>query len=279
MKDMVAASQPVIFTDLDGTLLDEAYSFEPALPALDMIRQRNIPLIISSSKTRREIEFYRNKLGNCDPFVSENGGGIFIPRGYFGNRRARASDDCMPYEKIVLGASYADLRKAVEDLRNEGFNVKGFGDMTEEEVAQVAKMDVSEARLAVEREFDEPFLFHEGVRKKEELLQTISGMGFHHTEGRFLHIIGDSDKGKAVDILREFYEAERGRIYVIALGNSLNDYEMLARADRGIVVQKPDGTYDPHLEKASFLRAEGIGPEGWRNAISGILSAFPPAER
>jgi len=74
----------IIFTDLDGTLLDNSsYSFEAALPALQLIKEKNIPLIICSSKTRKEIEHYRKKLYNLHPFISENGGGIFIPKGYF----------------------------------------------------------------------------------------------------------------------------------------------------------------------------------------------------
>jgi len=35
--------QPLIFTDLDGTLLDhETYSFGPALPALNLIKEKRI---------------------------------------------------------------------------------------------------------------------------------------------------------------------------------------------------------------------------------------------
>ncbi|HLF86164.1 MAG TPA: HAD hydrolase family protein, partial [Nitrospiria bacterium] len=71
-------------TDLDGTLLHpKTYSFDAARPALTLIKERRIPLILCSSKTRGEIELYRKWLGNQHPFISENGGGIFIPRGYF----------------------------------------------------------------------------------------------------------------------------------------------------------------------------------------------------
>ena len=48
----------VIYTDLDGTLLDHVtYTFHPALDALELIEKKKIPLIISTSKTRPEIEF------------------------------------------------------------------------------------------------------------------------------------------------------------------------------------------------------------------------------
>ena len=45
----------VIFTDLDGTLLDhENYSFRMALPALDLLRRRGVPVVPVSSKTAPE---------------------------------------------------------------------------------------------------------------------------------------------------------------------------------------------------------------------------------
>jgi mannosyl-3-phosphoglycerate phosphatase len=63
MPLMMTTPKLVIFTDLDGTLLDRnTYSFEPALPALHLIRQKDIPLILTSSKTRAEIEFCQAQL-------------------------------------------------------------------------------------------------------------------------------------------------------------------------------------------------------------------------
>jgi len=73
----------LVFTDLDGTLLDsDTYSYKSALPALKLIKNKKIPLIFCSSKTKSEIEMYRKRIGNDDPFISENGGGIFIPKDY-----------------------------------------------------------------------------------------------------------------------------------------------------------------------------------------------------
>ena len=76
--------QLVLFTDLDGTLLDhDTYTAEPALPALDIISRRHIPLVVCTSKTAAEIQKLRDSIGNSDPFISENGGGIFVPENYF----------------------------------------------------------------------------------------------------------------------------------------------------------------------------------------------------
>ena len=75
--------QQIIFTDLDGTLLDKKYSYSPANQALKLVKKQKIPIIICTSKTRAEIEYYRKKLRNKDPFISENGGAVFVPKKYF----------------------------------------------------------------------------------------------------------------------------------------------------------------------------------------------------
>lgn len=268
----------IIFTDLDGTLLDhETYSFEQALPALELIRELDMPLVVCSSKTRKEIEWYRKKLGNNHPFVSENGGGIFVPDGYFATldrfeRIAETAGD--GYAMIRLGAPYPELRRAVGELGKEGFVITGFGDMTTEEVSAITGLTGVQAAMARERDFDEPFLFNGDEISAGKLHEAILRKGFSLTQGRFFHIMGNSDKGRAVGILVELYRREFGEITTIALGDSLNDLPMLERADHPVLVKKPDGGHDPRIDLPRLVKAEGVGPVGWNLAITGLLEGW-----
>jgi phosphoglycolate phosphatase-like HAD superfamily hydrolase len=55
---------PIVFSDLDGTLLDhETYLFDAAQPALNALKARDIPLILASSKTRAEMNALHRKWG------------------------------------------------------------------------------------------------------------------------------------------------------------------------------------------------------------------------
>ena len=46
-------SKLIVYTDLDGSLLDgTSYSYEAATPALTALREQGIPLVLVSSKTR-----------------------------------------------------------------------------------------------------------------------------------------------------------------------------------------------------------------------------------
>ena len=82
----MAAPQPswILFTDLDGTLLDAGtYSWDAARPALERLEALAIPWILCTGKTRAELAPLRRAMGHRHPCIIENGGAILIPRGYF----------------------------------------------------------------------------------------------------------------------------------------------------------------------------------------------------
>jgi len=255
----------LIFSDLDGTLLDETgYSFQEALPALDLARARAIPLILCSSKTRMEIEALRRAMDNGHPFISENGGGIFIPQGYFAAAiEATALDG---YQLITLGTPYAEIRSHLTALRERlGAKVRGFGDMTAEEVAELTGLSGEEAGLAKQRDFDEPFVFDGAPDTR--FLQAIEEAGLRWTQGRIFHIMGRHDKGRAVQILKALYQQQYGEIDSIGLGDSLNDLPMLQAVDRPVLIRHEDGSFDSRIDMAGLEKTQSPGPQGWNEAV------------
>ena len=148
----------VVFTDLDGCLLDhDSYSFAPAAEALAVLAAQGIPLVLCSSKTRAEIEMLQQDLGVAHPFVSENGGALFLPRRYFpfliSDGRSLSG-----YQAIEFGLPYYQLVETLHRVASDlNIPVVGFSDMTTEEVAKDCKLPLMVALLAKLREYDEPF--------------------------------------------------------------------------------------------------------------------------
>jgi len=259
----------VIFSDLDGTLLDHnTYSFQAAYGALELIKSKGIPLVICTSKTRKEIELYRKLLDNKYPFISENGGGIFIPNSYF-SKEFKYDKEIEGYKVIELGAPRETLRAALRSIAKEtGIQIRGFSDMTVNEVIESTGLDEATAKLAMERNYSEPFLINEDGKYAATIEEKINLKGYTHTRGgRFHHILGGNDKGKAVKILTDLYNQEFGDIKTVGLGDSLNDLPMLEAVDVPIVVQKPNGEYDPQIELPNLTYADGVGPLGWNSSI------------
>lgn len=52
----LAPDRTLVFTDLDGTLLDhETYSFEAARTTLERLEKLSVPVVFNSSKTAAEL--------------------------------------------------------------------------------------------------------------------------------------------------------------------------------------------------------------------------------
>lgn len=269
----------VIFTDLDGTLLEPGTcSWAAARPALRRLARLQVPLIFCSSKTRAEILFWRRRLGNGHPFISENGGGIFMPPGAFAGLKALPRTGGLA--TLAFGSPYAQLRLEFVKLRRQlGVAVLGFGDMTVSEVAALTGLSLFQARLARQRDFDEPFVFQ--GRGRDRFLRAIEASGRNWTRGEMYHLLGDHDKGRAVGVLLELYRAGRGPedrrqdpLFSAALGDGLNDLPMLRRVDRPFLVGRPGGGHAPGLKFPGLVRTRGAGPSGWNEAVMALLDEF-----
>jgi mannosyl-3-phosphoglycerate phosphatase len=265
----------VIFTDLDGTLLDQTtYSFEPAQPVLHLIRQKDIPLVLTSSKTRAEIEFYRRKLENGHPFISENGGAVFIPRNYF-SFQFSYDREIDGFFVLELGIFYSMIVEVLESVRKEtGILIKGFSDLTEEEISSLCDLDIKEAVLAKKREYDEPFMIEGGEKEIKIVREKIEEKGLNYAwGGKFHHILGKNDKGKAVKILKELYENHFFSIFTIGIGDSLNDLPMLSVVDRPVFLKGGDDVSPEILSPIqNFTIINGTGPQAWNEVILSIVN-------
>jgi len=269
------AGRFVIFTDLDGSLLDaETYSFQAARPALQKLKKKQVPIILCTSKTRAETEVIARKIGLNHPFIVENGGAIFIPAGYFTSEQLRNSGYKVirkgDYLVIQLGLPYRQLRQFMVSTRKKfKLKVKGFGDCRPEEIARLTGLGLKEARLAARREYDEPLwfedpsrirLFREKVR--EAGLKLVRG-------GRFFHLTGKNDKGRAVRILKNLYRKKLGQLISLGLGDADNDWPMLKEVELPGLIARPDGQ-PAGLKQVpeNIYKTKKAGPAGWAEAIN-----------
>ena len=275
----------IIFSDLDGTLLDHfTYSFSAASDVLKLIKEKGIPLIICTSKTRAEILPIRKKLKNKAPFISENGGAVYIPDRYFSfpyefQRRIKG------YRVIEIGTPHKILLNVLREIRDEtGVSIEGISEMSVQKIMDFTYLKKRDAELSKKREYSEPFLIcenhlspllhKEGIKGRSEgrwinkVKREILEMGFKFTSGgRFFHIMKGNDKGKAVKILKNLYIQKYGDIKTIGIGNSLNDLPMLKAVDIPVLVKNYDNRYEKNIKLKNLYLADGIGPEGWNNFI------------
>jgi mannosyl-3-phosphoglycerate phosphatase len=260
----------VVFTELDNTLLDYSYSFEPALGALERLRQLDIPVIFVTSKTFSEVDVWRRAMNNVSPFIVENGAAIFSPKGSLPLPPSQ-TESRGEYDIGDFGTPYAELTRALSIAAGEAMCVvKGFADMTVTEVSEECRLPLEDATLAKARCYDEPFLLLEGDVLALRTAVEKRGMKLTHG-GRFFHITGPQDKAHAVLTLINAYR-QVGSLETIGFGNGLNDLRFLQLVDHPFLM---DSFFAQELHKhIPHACIAASGPAGWSEAIFKLLSTL-----
>ncbi|RPI89619.1 MAG: HAD-IIB family hydrolase [Spirochaetales bacterium] len=256
----------IVFTDLDGTLLDHNdYGYEKSLPGIRLLREIGIPLILVSSKTAAEMEILHHELGLDWPFVCENGGGIVFP--------VRPGE---PPRLEAYGMRVNDLAARTCLLAEAtGKSVRLFSDMSIAEIAERTKLDRAAAALARERSFTIPFITTDGSAidlHAANMALAKDGLGLTRG-GRFYHFgAAEVDKGRAVRRICETFIPAAGdaEIVTTGIGDSENDLPMLHAVKRPVLVRKPDGSVVG--AEIDAMITEGIGPEGFTEAVMRLFA-------
>jgi mannosyl-3-phosphoglycerate phosphatase len=271
---MANETRLIVFTDLDGTLLDQNNRcYHASLTALRKLQSRKMPLILCSSKTRAEVEPVWRELALQEPFVFENGGAICFTPGYFpfDVEGARAEGDLNILE---LGSRIDELRAGLAEVgRRLHIRVRSFGDMNAKDIAELTGLTRPQAQAAALREYDEPFLIDEPGR--EHMLTTALRMkGFTVAKGeRLFHLSRGSDKGKAARLVTELYRRDGGNWVTVGLGYSANDLALLLAVDRPVLIRNPDRSWDSTITQSlpGIRKTMSMGPEGWAESAEKLL--------
>ena len=266
--------QVVVFTDLDGTLLDHfSYSYAPAQPMLEQLRALRIPVVFNSSKTLGEISLLCRELNNEHPFVGENGAVVGVPPGYFPDR-----PDNGTLNVRQLGVSHDQLMSFLACIREEkGYQFKGFADYSAEELADLTGLSVKKAELAKQRSGSEPIRWLD----TEEALASFKGFvdqaGLKLLKGgRFIHLSGDNDKALGVRWLTGQYIKLRPdrELVTVALGDCPNDRGMLEAVDLAVVIDPAHGDALTLSSKGKVIYPHHKGPEGWSRGMQEVLQSL-----
>ncbi|MAH72644.1 MAG: hypothetical protein CBC09_01190 [Cellvibrionales bacterium TMED49] len=267
---------PLIFTDLDGSLLDHnSYSSDPALILLKELEISALPVIAVTSKTASEVIPLRKNLVNIHPFVIENGAAIYIPKKYFSkNLVIKNSDIVDEYIRISEAPSRDHWRKILHKFdhcyRNE---FRSFSDIFNRDgaagICEVTGLSLQSAKNANTREYTEPLIWEGTEERKIQFIQELRKVGANPLQGgRFLTIGGAFDKGSALKRISSFYESVLELpITSLAVGDSANDVSMLDSADWALLIRAKNRALPLLRRDSNVLISEKEGPQGWDEGV------------
>ncbi|MDE0859726.1 MAG: HAD-IIB family hydrolase [Akkermansiaceae bacterium] len=239
----------LVVTDLDGSLLDHYdYSHSEVLPVLERLATLGIPVVANTSKTRGEWFVMRDRFSNEVAFVVENGSAVIFP----------------DREDELLRSSREEINLVLDSLREE-FYFETFQDPRLTGLVEHTGLAEVDAVLASKREFSEPLVWKDLAEQEQRFCEEIPRRGLTTlVGGLFLRVLGTTNKGKALKILRPYYGAD----FVIALGDSPNDVTMLDRVEVGCIILTTSNTSLLVSKAPHVFRSEGHGPSGWADDSS-----------
>lgn len=265
----------VLFTDLDGTLLDGRYRPGPAAAALARLERAAVPVVFCSSKTRAEQEPLRRRFGVVGPFVVENGSAVLVPP------PCPDLPQRLGMGVHVLGLPADQVREGLRRaLWRAGLEASGFSEMTASEVAGATGLSPVAAARARRREYSETLV---GVRPEAagRLAAALARSGLALASGGRLYTVTGAlaDKGAALRWLMARLRALHGvpGLLSVAVGDSENDVPMLAAADHAYLVARPDGRGPQGSAVERVERLEGVGPEGFAELVDRLLDEARPS--
>ena len=253
----------LVFTDLDGTLLDEDYCWEAARPAVEALCAASIPIILNSSKTVEEMAAIRHELQLDGCCIAENGSVIYTEPLH---AEVKVFETSIRDKLVALAGR---LRKA------HGYRFEGFSDWHVTNVMQLTGLSKVEATRSMRRQATEPIIWEDTQERLEMFSKQLHEAGVILVRGgQFRHLmLANTNKGMAMQMVLDRYRQREPEFewVTVALGDSPNDWSMLERADVGILIPRMD--YEVNQKKFPGIRRASLPSAcGWNDAILTWLS-------
>jgi len=132
------------------------YQFDQFLAEL---AQAQMPCVWMSGLTRAQLDEPRRRLGQNDPYIGENGCGVYLPEDYFhlkGSNTIRLGR----YTCIPVADAQPAAAEALEELASDlDISVVPLRKLSQRELSQNTGLPAREAELIRLRDFDELFFF------------------------------------------------------------------------------------------------------------------------
>ena len=265
----------LIFSDIDGTLLDhDNYSFGNLKNFIAKIKDK-VLVIFNSSKTFAEIIQLNEKLKLNFPFIIENGACIFFPsEKYFLN---------LPNKNFFKYRGHTGYKltklnnKSIEEKLShlkKKFDFTFFNQLSNLQIGKITKLKNKSIINSKKRLFTNPILwtdtdqkyrqFKIDVKKVNKTLKVSKG-------GRFIHISDGYDKGTAMIEFIKIYNFKNSKnLITISLGDNENDLSMLELTDYSCIV-KSEGINISLKKKKNIYYSKKIAPSGWQESLEFVF--------
>lgn len=267
--------QIVIFSDVDGTLLDNRYQLDVPLPVLRQAFDQ-FCVVLVSSRTLAELFHLQEEIGCDGPCIAENGG-IIADYTPLSGQSAWSWEAIGPGLMAVhqVAAPIGETIQLVRQLAAQySVSITGLADLSVSECALRSGYSTADAARAVERRAS--VLLDPEVAEQPGADALWSALQQHGCTilfgGRWISIVRGADKGRAARAYLRALASRGERVsYTVGIGNESNDEALLRVVDRPFVIRNPGHGYAKRLANipgATLLQQ--AGGAGWVEAFEAL---------
>lgn len=267
----IAPTPPLLFSDVDGTLIDRAYRRMPSSQQLEHIAGVS-RLILVSSRTIEELRHLLDMWGVTADCIAENGALIAT------RDEALAS---------ALGAE--------PDPDAEGWWIRGLA-ASRDETLQATRRVLESAGLSANPVDTLPLATFAGLsgyavddalrarsRRHAVLLMPLPARALDALRaagleaefgGRWVTVLHGANKGRAVAQYLDAWHAIRGAAHTVGIGDAPNDASLLQAVQLRFAMPRDDGSVDPSLTALDGVIPLPVGgTDAWEAVLQSLDQA------
>ncbi len=223
---MNANHKVLIFTDLDGSLLDrDTFKFDKISKYIKDLISKGVFIIPNSSKTKVEIEKFNNDLDEDLPFVVENGAAIY---------NLNLINSSFP-EKISLSREINEIIEIFDNKISSKYKskCKFIKDLKSDKQSEIFGLSKDKVKYAINREYTIPLIFEGSKIQKTDLFKSVNNVGLSLQEGgRVINLCDKISKSQAMKhVVKIFKKISKEKLITIGVGDNFNDLDMLKNSD------------------------------------------------
>jgi mannosyl-3-phosphoglycerate phosphatase len=264
----------VVYCSVDSFLSTRSnflHGFENFQAELDELE---IPCVWLTRLSRIQIDDPRRRVGHSEPFLAEDGCGVYLPEDYFHLKPSKtvrlARFTCIPMAKLQPAAG-----EALESLSEESaVPVVPLRSLSPRELSQNIGLPNHEAELARQRDFDELFFFAGASEEAIARFQTLAeekNLALRQ-QGVMWSLAVGPDTKRGIRELGDLYDrAHRSHAIRFALGPASESSELFSACDRGIrLTQSPKDLPFPSPSSSRFADIAMTATDLWETVLAAI---------
>ena len=261
----------LIFTDLDGTLLDhDNYSFGNNKKMISTIINNKNEIIFNTSKTFSECKklLKELKLSNM-PFSTENGAVLYFPKIRF--NKIKNSSSFEKYWKVRTAKLSSKNWHQFLLKKQKKFNFLIAQDLSPKILKKYTNLDNTSKML--NREASQIILWKDSLVNLKKFKNVLKSekKGVLIQGSRFMQVSSVCNKRIAKKLISHAYDYQFYGTYsknTIALGDSKNDIDMLNSANYPCLIKNRSGYFlKLRSNKKNIIKSSKFAPDGWSQVL------------